>query len=146
MAFGFTFAETMRGSFHYLDTPGDEHPMTLDVRAEVADVRRFVLDPTATIAGTVNAEGLATRRPLTGTLEINPVLKRKVIYDFRFEDDDDRTVRFFGEKDLEALRLVSTMTTLPGSITCDETEIARAVLRFQIREELARFLGSFRPR
>ena len=120
--------------------------MSLTVRAHVHDLRRFLLDPTAEIEGEVDAEGFADHRPLRGTLEINPVIRGKLIYDFEFPDNGARECRFHGEQDLEALRLVSTITTLPGSIFVAEEEHARAVLRFQVRRDLVRLLRSFRPK
>jgi hypothetical protein len=146
MPIGFEFSEKMSGSYHTLDDPGLEHPMTIHVRARVKDVRRFLIDPTASIEGHVQAEGLATNARLEGSLEINPVLRRKLVYDFSFTDDAGRDCRFHGEKDVEAVRLLSTMTTLPGSIFVEDREHARAVLRFRLRQDLVRMLSSFRPR
>jgi hypothetical protein len=143
---GFQFEETMSGSYHRIDTPGEEHPISFTVKADVRSLRKFLLEPIATIQGRIDARGLATDKPLQGTLEINPILKRKLIYDFRFENDAGAECRFFGEKDLEALRLVQTMTTLPGSVFEGDNEVARAVLRFPLRKDMVRFLRSWRPR
>jgi hypothetical protein len=146
MRLGFQFEETMTGSYHRIDSPGEEHPIEFSVRASVPSVRKFLLEPIAAISGRIQARGLATDKPLEGTLEINPLLKRKLIYDFRFTSDAGAESRFFGEKDLEALRPVKTMTTLPGSIFEGDNEIARAVLRFRLRADIVRFLRSFRPK
>lgn len=146
MAVGFEFRETMSGTYHTLDRPADELPMSITVRAEVRGLRRFLLDPTAALSGEVDAQGLADHRALRGTLEINPVVRRRLVYDFRFEDNDGVECRFHGEKEIEALRLVSTMTTLPGTIFRDDREVGRAVLRFHLREDLLKLLRSFRPR
>lgn len=143
---GFEFAEKMSGTYHTLEKPGVEHPMSITVRAQVHDVRRFVLDPTAEITGEVDAEGFADHRPLRGSLEINIFLKRKLVYDFRFPNNDQQDCRFHGEKEVDPARLVSTMTTLPGSIFVDDRETARAVLRFHLRDDLLKMIRSFRPR
>jgi len=128
-----------------LDDPGSERQLTLTVRATVRDVKRFVWDPTAEITGEIDATGFADHRPLRGTLEINPFLKRRLVYDFRFPDNDDRDCRFHGEKEIDPTRLVSTMTTLPATIFVDDKETARAVLRFHLREDLVKMLRSFKP-
>lgn len=146
MAVGFEFSETMRGTYHTLERPADELPMSITVRAEVRSLPKFLLDPTAEIRGEVDAQGLADRRAIRGTLEINPLLERRLVYDFRFEDNDGKDCRFHGEKELEPLRLVSTLTTLPGTIFREDREFGRAVLRFDVREDLLRLLRSFRPR
>jgi hypothetical protein len=142
---GFEFAEQMSGTYHTLEDPGTEHPLTLTIRANVRDVKRFVLDPTAEITGEIDAAGFADHRPLRGTLEINPFLKRRLVYDFRFPDNDDRDCRFHGEKEIEPTRLIATMTTLPGTIFVDDEETARAVVRFHIRADLIKMLRSFKP-
>jgi len=146
MSVGFEFAERMAGTYYLLDAPGDEHPMSITVRAEVADVASFAIDPTASIVGEVDASGLADHKPLKGTLEINPVLRRRLVYDFRFPDNEGRECRFHGEKEIDALRLVRTMTTLPGTIFVEDREHARAILRFDLRADLLKLLRSFRPR
>lgn len=146
MSMGFEFRETMSGTYHTLEHPAEELPMSITVRAEVHGLRRFLLDPTAEISGEVDAQGLADHRALRGTLEINPVLRRRLVYDFRFEDNDGAECRFHGEKEVEALRLVATMTTLPGTIFREHREIGRALLRFHLRADLAKMLRSFRPR
>ena len=146
MAVGFEFSETMSGTYHTLERPADELPMSITVRAEVHDMKRFLLDPTAEISGEVDAQGLADHKALRGTLEINPLLRRRLVYDFRFADNDGKDCRFHGEKEIEALRIVSTMTTLPGTIFREDREVGRAILRFHVRADLLRMVRSFRPR
>ena len=145
MTVGFAFRETMSGSYHRLDAPGVEKPMSFTIRADIATIVRFAIDPTAQIQGEVDAEGLADHKPLRGTMEINPFLKRKVVYDFHFPDNTGTECRFHGEKEVEPLRLAESMTTLPGSIFAGEREVARAVLRFALKQDLLRFLLSFKP-
>lgn len=146
MALGFEFHETMSGTYHLLEAPGDELPMSITVRAEVHGLRRFALDPTAEITGEVDARGYADHRALRGTLEINPFVRRRLVYDFHFDENTGRRCRFHGEKELEPTRIVSTMTTLPGTIYCEDREIGRALLRFHLRTDLLRMLRSFRRR
>jgi hypothetical protein len=145
LAVGFEFRETLSGTYHTLEQPGDERPMSITVTARVHDVTSFALDPTANIAGEIDAPGFADHRALDGTLEINPLLRQKVIYDFSFPDNDGRECRFHGEQDLSLLRPVSAVTTLPGSIYVEDREHARAVLRLSLREDLLKMLRSLRP-
>ncbi len=145
MSVGFEFAQTLAGTYHTLEAPGDEHPISITVKAQVHDMKSFALDPTARIEGEIDAEGFADHRALTGTLEINPLLRQKIIYDFSFPDNDGRECRFHGEQDLSLLRPVQAATTLPGSIYVQDEEHARAVLRFDIREDLLKLLRSFKP-
>ena len=140
---GFGFHETMSGSYHDGDK---ERPIsfTLDVRAP--NLVSFLLDRDATMAGHVDAPGLATRAPLAGTMRIDPVLGRVIGYRFTFTGDNGKSYRFAGQKDVSALRLVESMTTLRGELT-DETDgrrVGDATLLFDIKH-LPSFLLSWRP-
>lgn len=146
MAIGLEFRETMTGTWHRLDAPRDERPIAFTLRAEVFGLARFLLKPVAEISGEIDARGLADHRPLRGTMEIDPVFGRRIVYAFSFPDNEGVDHRFHGEKEIEPHRLVSTMTTLPGSIWQGEREVARAVLRFHLRDDLLRFLRSFKRR
>ena len=146
MSVGFEFSQTLSGAYHTLEAPGDEHPISITIRARVHDMKSFALDPTARIEGEIDAEGFADHRALEGTLEINPILRQKVIYDFSFPNNDGRDCRFHGEQDLTILRSpVKAATTLPGSIYVDDEESARAILRFDLKEDLLKLLRSFKP-
>ncbi len=146
MSVGFEFSQTLAGAYHTLEAPGEEHRISITVTAKVHDMKSFALDPTARIQGEIDAEGFADHRPLEGTLEINPLLRQKIIYDFSFPDNDGRDCRFHGEQDLTILRSpVKAATTLPGSIYVDDEEHARAVLRFDLEKDLVKLLRSFKP-
>jgi len=145
MSLGFEFRETLAGSYHTLASPGDEHPMSITVQAQVHDVLRFALDPTLALLGEVNAEGFADHKELRGTLELAP-LRGKILWDFRFTTNDSRDARFHGEVDIDLLRPTLTLSQLPGSLFIGETEAARAMLRFDLRGDLLRLLASVRPR
>ena len=145
MSLGFVFRESLAGSYHTLASPGDEHPMQIRVEAQVEDVLRFALDPTLALTGEIDAHGFADSQPLRGTLALAP-LRAKIVWDFRFPANDGRDARFHGEVDIDLLRPALTLTQLPGSLYRGETEVARAVLRFDLRGDLLRLLASVRPR
>ena len=145
MSLGFEFREALAGSYHTLASPGEEHPMSITVRAQVDDVLHFAIDPTLALAGEIDAQGFADHKPLRGTLEVAP-LRAKILWDFRFETNDARDARFHGEVDIDLLRPTLTLSQLPGSLFVGETEVARAVLRFDLRSDLLRLLASVRPR
>jgi hypothetical protein len=145
VSLGFEFRETLAGSYHTLASPGVEHPMAIRVQARVEDVLRFALDPTLALTGEIDAQGFADGQTLRGTLTLAP-LRAKIVWDFRFPTNDARDARFHGEVDIDVLRPALTLTQLPGSLYLGETEVARAVLRFDARSELPRLLASVRPR
>src|SRR4051812_43082899 len=119
MTFGFEFRETMSGSYHLDDAPGRERAMSFTIRARVHSLARFLRDRLANIEGEVDLEGFADHRAMRGTLEIDPLLGKKLVYTFRFESDDGRKCSFVGQKTVEFHRFLDTMTNLPGDIVDD---------------------------
>lgn len=122
--------------------------MSVTLRAQVHDVSRFLLSPSAEITGELDAEGLADHRPLRGTLSVRP-LARTLVYELHFPDNEGQERRFHGRAEIEIeidpARMVETLTTVAGSIYDDETEVARALLRFEPRTELLKLLRSIKP-
>jgi hypothetical protein len=142
---GFRFRETMSGTYHLLSAPLDEKSMSFTISAEADDVRRFARDKTWRIEGEVDVEGFAERRPLEGTLAFRLLDQRRLPYRFTFLGDDGNGYEFRGQKDWTVVAPLESMTVLPGAIyDAHGTEIARATLRFDARNDLWRWLRSFR--
>ncbi len=147
LALGFSFEETMSGSYHLLASPLEERAISFSLGARVAGMRRFLRDRLARVEGEVNVEGFADRRPFSGTLALKLFDERRLTYDFAFASNEGASCRFHGQKDVTLLAPLDTMTTLPASIyDAGGREIARAVLRFDTRGTLGTFLRSWRPR
>ena len=145
MSLGFEFRETMSGSYHLDDAPDRERAMSFTIRARVFSLARFLRDHLANIEGEVDLEGFADHRAMRGTLEIDPLLGKKLVYTFAFEADDGRKCRFVGRKSVDFTHLLDTMTTLPGEIVDDAgNTLGSARLRFDARSDLGKWLKSFR--
>jgi hypothetical protein len=143
---GFQFRETMSGSYHLDASPERERAMSFTIGARVHDLVRFARDRVAEIQGAIEMEGYAAHRPLRGTLVMDPIFGKVLAYEFRFVDDEGQPRRFKGQKDVSFLRLMETMTTLPGEIQdADGNRLGEARLRFDVRADMSRFLSSFRP-
>jgi hypothetical protein len=142
---GFRFKETMRGSFHRLDAPAEDHAIEIALTVETSDVRQFARDKTWTIRGTLDAEGIATRAAVDGTIEMRLFDERRLPYRCRFTGDDGAQYELRGQKELVPIAPFDSLTVLPASIYgANAKEMARAVLRFDARNELRSFLKSFR--
>lgn len=142
---GFSFRETMSGSYWRLETPTDERALSFTIDARAKSIRRFARDKTWTITGTVDAEGLATGRPLEGTLAFRLLDERRLPYRFSFTGDDGKRYELSGQKEWSGLAPVESMTLLPASLyDADGGELARATLRFDLRSDLASWMKSFR--
>jgi hypothetical protein len=142
---GFSFRERMSGTYWRLDAPTEERAIAFDLDARADSIRRFAMDKTWIVRGTLDAEGLATERPAEGTLAFRLIDERRLPYRIAFTGDDGRSYELSGQKEWSGLSPVESMTVLPASIYgADGEELARATLRFDVRTELVPFLKSFR--
>src|SRR5262249_55004332 len=97
--------------------------------------------------GTLDMEGFADDVPITGTIEIAPITKKIIRYDFSFTGNDGAPYRFSGQKNIRLADLVGTWTTLTGQVLdARGDEVARATVKFDVRADLLPFLVSFKPR
>lgn len=141
---GFEFYETMIGSFRLRGEPRDR-PMSFTVRARSPRWRSFLRRREVEIEGEIDAEGFADHRYLKGTLGMDAVVTRTLPYAFRFVANDGVAYSFVGKKTLVATRMLESMTVLPGAILdAAGAEVGEALLRFDVRSDLVRFLKSFR--
>lgn len=141
------FRETMAGSFHLTTDPGDERPMSFTVKARAVETGlwAFLKNPEMAIEGEVDAEGFADHRRLQGTLNLDILRTKKMLYAFRFTANDGAIYVFEGKKTIVVSELVESMTVLPGAIKDTYgVEVGRALLRFDLRSDLLKFLRTFR--
>jgi len=105
----------------------------------------FLRRPEVEIEGEVDAEGFADHRRLSGTLGLDVIRTGTLPYAFRFTTNDGKPCVFSGKKTVSVRELSHSMTVLPGSLL-DESgaEIGRALLRFDMRSDLLKFITSFR--
>jgi hypothetical protein len=142
---GFEFKETMSGTWRP-EAGGPERNIEFTIVARAGRLLRHLFDRKAEMEGRLKMSGFAEDVPLTGELTIDPVLGKKIRYEFDFVADDGKRYRFAGQKDVQFLDVVRTMTTLPGEILSGDGQVvARADLKFDTHD-LPRFLASFRPR
>jgi hypothetical protein len=144
----FEFRETMAGSYHLLSSPHDELPLSFTIRARSRRLSAFVRRPVVDIEGEVDAQGLADHRMLRGTLGMDLLRTGRLSYAFRFTSNEGAELAFEGEKIVRLGDFVASMTVLPGSILETRSEgeprtIARALLRFDLRQRLLPFLRSW---
>jgi hypothetical protein len=145
VSLGFAFRETMRGNYYLLKDPTDERAMSFTVGVRADGLASFAQNPVARIEGTVTLQGFADDVPLQGTLAFRLHDQRRLIYDFTFKNDQGTLHRFRGQKDITALALLESFTTLPGTLYEGITnEVGRATLRFDLRSDFRKLLRSFR--
>ena len=142
---GFEFKETMSGTWQPA-AGGATRPIEFSIRAHAERLMQHLIDHKAEIEGRIKMAGFAEDVPLSGQLTIDPLLGKKIKYEFDFVADDGKRYHFSGQKDVQFLDVVRTMTTLPGEILDERGDvIGRADLTFD-KNDLPRFLASFRPR
>jgi hypothetical protein len=140
------FNETMAGSYHLASAPSEERPMSFTVRARsLGGLRGLLRGPEAEIEGEIDAEGLADHRYLRGRLDLALLRDGTLGYAFQFTANDGRRCAFEAKKKVRAGDVLESMTVLPGRLLAEGgEEIGAALLRFDLRSDLLRFLRSFR--
>ncbi len=142
---GLRFRETMSGAYHLSTEPHVDRPMHFTVVARLPSLRSFLTNAVFTIDGEVSAQGFADHKVLHGTLCLDLFRGRILVYQFAFEGNDGQPYTFTGRKTLAEGNPVQAMTVLPGSIhDAAGTPVGRALLRFDLRSDLLKFLGSYR--
>jgi hypothetical protein len=142
-----SFREKMTGNYWRLDEPTEERALTLAFEARAADVADFVRTRTWTLAGTIEAEGLAHGKALEGSIRFALLEERRVPYRFAFRGDDGRRYELSGQKEWTGLAPVASMTLLPATLLDERgEELARATLRFDLRADAFDWVKSFRLR
>lgn len=140
----FTFRETMSGTCRLANDSDRERAIVFTVTARSPRIGEFLKYRQVAIEGTIDVEGLAVRRPLSGTLGMDVLLTRRIPYDFAFTGDDGAAYRFTGEKTVRVTALLETMSRLPAALLDEHgATIAEAELRFDLRFDLVAFLRSF---
>lgn len=139
---GLSFFETMSGEV--LDDQGIAHSIRFEVKGEATEIPHFLGSGEVKITGVVTAPPFAERSPLEGTMVISPLRKRRITYDFSFQDPSGTPCRFMGQKDISFFRPLASMTHMEGTILRNEKTIASGELRFELGD-LAEFVTSWWP-
>ena len=138
---GISFFETMQGLAHFDDGP---RPLRFQVKAESTHIGAFLRDGRVKITGTVSAPPLVDTAPIEGEMEIKPLRRRHITYDFAFRDADDNPCRLSGQKTIDFLHPVASMTDLEATLYRDDQPLATAELHFDLAD-LTDFLRSWSP-
>jgi hypothetical protein len=142
---GFEFQERMSGTYTLQGSSDAPRRISFQARVRAPDALRHLRNGMAELEGTVDLEGFADDVPMSGTLELRPLRKRLIRYEFSFVGNDGRPYRFAGQKDIRLADLVGSWTNLPAALY-DQAgqEIGHAQVRFDVRSDLLPLLVSFR--
>lgn len=144
LPFGIKQSETLTGAFRFVEEPDKERSASFDAQFAVVDWAAMAKAGTTKLTGKFTCEGFVNDAPFEGTLDIDPLRRRKLIYDFTFKDAAGAEIHFEGEKRIDFLNIPKTMTTLYCRLSRKEKVIATGVMHFDIRD-LPAFLASIRP-
>lgn len=144
---GASFCEWLTGSYWRLDSPTDEPSMELAIEAYAADVRELLRERVWQLSGSIDAERLAARRPIDGTLCFRRLGEKQIQYRIGFRGEDGCRYELSGHKEWNGLAPLDSLTLLVAKILDEEgDEVGRATLRFDLRADWARFLRHLRLR
>ena len=138
---GISFFETMQGLAHFEDGP---RPLRFQIKAESTHIGAFLLGGEVKITGTVSAPPLVDTAPIEGHMEVMPLRRRRITYDFSFRDDEDTPCRLSGQKTISLRRPIASMTDLEATLYRDGEAVADAELHFDLAD-LLDFLRSWSP-
>jgi hypothetical protein len=142
---GFEFTETMAGTYQLTGKPEDSRRFSFTVTVHADDALRHMRDGMGKLTGTLEMEAFADEVPLEGTIEIAPVTKKIIRYEFAFVGNDGEPYRFAGQKDIRFRDLLGTWTTLPGAVYDGRgDEIARVRTRFDVKRDFLPWLATFK--
>jgi hypothetical protein len=143
---GFQYQESMSGTYTRVGHPEEQHALRFSAHVEASNVVQHLRDKLAQVTGTLDAEDFADEVPMTGTVELAPLSRRSIRYDFCFVGNDGEPYRMAGQKDLSPLDLVGSLTSLNATIyDVRGAEVASARLRFELGTDLLPFLMSLKP-
>ena len=146
MKLGFEFKEVMSGTYTRTGHPSQTGNFRIEAHARAADALKHAFDGMVELEGTLDMEKVASDVPISGSIEIKPLTKKIIRYEFAFTGDDGQPYRFSGQKDIRFSDFVTTMTTLNGAVTdASGAEVATATLRFDVKADLLPFLVSWKP-
>jgi hypothetical protein len=141
---GFELRETLSGAYTLDERPHDARAIALTITARVRSVGELVRGA-FDIQGMLDAEHLASRRDIRGSLIVTPAAEHVIAYDLAFLCDRGARYRLHGHRALSRNRMLPGLSTLHATIsTEDGTRVARGRLRFDFRSDWVRLLRSFR--
>jgi hypothetical protein len=142
---GLALREPMSGSYFLLRTPTREQALSATIDIHTEDLTEALRQKAFRVGGTIDAEGLATGRPLKGSVAWSLLRQGRLVYRLEFPGDDGRRYEMTGQKEWSGLSPIHSLTLLPASLYDESAEeIGRATLRFDLRADGAAFLKSFR--
>lgn len=140
----FTFEETLAGSLRVCGG-GRDAPIALVIRGCAPRLGALLRSPVLSIEGELDAEGLARRRPLHGSIDLRSPRARGVTYAFTFTGDDAQLYAFEGKRTLTPGGSLASLTLLAGELRGEGGAVlGRALLRFDPRTDALRCIRSFR--
>jgi hypothetical protein len=143
---GFGFTERMVGEYTGRAPGFPGGAFRFEVEFECEDLGASLREAVGRAEGRLTMAGVAEAVTAEGTMTLSPFWKRRIGYELRFTAPDGRRLRFAGAKKINWLRPFSSWTTLPGTVTDEESGevVADVVARFDVRKELGAFLKSYR--
>lgn len=137
-----SFVETMRGTLE--DEQGARTPVEFTLHVEAPSARAFVFDGRCVARGVLKAPGFAPEVPCDGEVHLTRV-PPSIGYRLHARGADGTLLTLAGTKQVALTRVLSTMTTLPVTLTDERGAVrARGVMTFDLKE-LAPFLATFSP-
>ena len=132
----------MRGHLASL-SGGAPREMVLHAAVQAPSLRRMWFNSPMTIDGLVTIEGMVAHAEAAGSLEVDLLGCRRVVYDLGWRDTEGALGRFFGWKSLDLRHPLRSTTELKGKVMRSGELVGHATLHFDLKD-LPSFVRSFR--
>jgi hypothetical protein len=142
---GVAFRETMSGSYWRLDAPTQVRTLSLSLEARAPDLALLLRERAFRLRGIIDAEALATGRPVEGSLAFRFVQQGRLHYRVAFTGDDGDRYELGGQKEWSPLAPVESLSILAASLYgATGAEFAHVSLRFAARSGIWAVVKSVR--
>lgn len=137
----FSFRQILVGGYRWLDDPANEHPLSVSLAAARPRLLPPLSGPLA-VEGEIDAQGLAHRKPIAGSIESARGALTDARYELAFEDDTGRELRLSARRRATLGELLSSLSRVTGAIVGPSGQrLAEVELRLDYRDGLRQIFG-----
>lgn len=132
--FEINFSENMYGNYSLPEKGEKLGQFNFSCNVRIPSLESFLYDYTTFIDGEVTMENITDSTEIKGTLIIDPLIGKKLVYNFEFTGSDGQKYSFSGKKNVNFVNFLHSMTNLNGFIFKNDTLFAKANLRYNLQE------------
>jgi hypothetical protein len=135
-----TFRQQLLGGYQPLGEPLRQRPLLVEFSPRQSGLVTLLSPRNFEISGFIDAEALAKRQPLTGTLRLE-LGSAQLLAEWDFSGDDGRAYKLIAKCGWRFREPLFSLSRITGHIKRELQPAAQVELRFDFRQEMARFVS-----